>query len=405
MVIATKRMFLAILPRLLISLVIGVLIAEPLTLRIFQPEINHQLQQNQQLAIERSTSNITNYYGPKITADESQISALRAQESTLQSQINQDDFVAACEAGEVGCSLTRELGCGPVCQHYQQLATTAQNQLNSQLPADNATITELTTNIQSLQSRDATQTGSALTSISGGNGLIAREDALSQIMRAHPGVADEVWFIRAGLVLLDLLPLIIKYLYIAMGDAAYEKLHAARRRQQAGKAHGVDVETRVQIAAFDEQGLADEEVNRVRIEVDRDRRIADIEGEWYQPDARPSRDTNGESRIPAVSLSEYVGKMRGHETLPVPMPAGLRMAGWVGTGLIAAMAVVLGAISYYSHRVVTGEWLTFASLLMAVSLMAFTKGFREAPSWALRATLAALLAGLALPAAVLAMNL
>ena len=69
------------------------------------------------------------------------------------------------------------------------------------------------------------------------------------------------------------------------------------------------------------------------------------------------------------------------------------------------MAVVLAVITYYTHRVVAGEWLAFCSLLMAVSLMAFTKGFREAPAWALRATLTALLAGLALPALVLALNL
>jgi hypothetical protein len=37
--------------------------------------------------------------------------------------------------------------------------------------------------------------------------------------------------------------------------------------------------------------------------------------------------------------------------------------------------------------------------------MVFTKGFRMAPTWGLRATFAALLAGLALPVVVLALNL
>lgn len=327
MVTTSKRMFLAMLPRLLLSVVIAVTIAEPLTLRIFQPEINQQLQQSRQQAIQASTSDISHFYAPKVSADQNQITSLRNQEQTLAAQINEDNFVAACEAGEVTCSMTHELGCGPVCQHYQQLATTAQDQLTAITPNDNAQISAVQSEINTIQGKESSETKTAVSAINSDGGLIEREDALSQIMRAHPGVAAEVWFIRAGLLLLDLLPLIIKYLYIAFSAAAYEKLHAARQRLEAAKAHGVDVQTRVEITRINDQGSADEEVNRVAIQADRDRRIDDIERDWYgstnSTSSRP-RDSGGR-RIEAMSLSEYVSKIKDHENGPVPVP---RDCGW-----------------------------------------------------------------------------
>jgi hypothetical protein len=51
------------------------------------------------------------------------------------------------------------------------------------------------------------------------------------------------------------------------------------------------------------------------------------------------------------------------------------------------------------------ETLAIAALVMVGSLAAYTKGFRKASAWALRATFAALILGLGLPILVTALNL
>jgi hypothetical protein len=405
----SKRLLLAFIPRIAISLVIGILIAEPLMLRIFQPEIDNQLQQNVQQEIQKQTTAISDYYAPKIQLDQKKISAIRHQEQTLKLQILQYEFLASCESTETNCSTTGKLGCGPFCYHYLQLARAAKDQLKSRVPLDTREVKDLEAQIQNLTTTQANQMQHAMAGINGSRGLIAREDALAQIVHSHRGVLYEIWLIRIALVLLDLLPLIIKYLHLAFGIASYERINSARKRQEMSKAHTIDVETRVEASRIDEQGLADEEVNRVIIQIQRDQRITDEETKW-RPNSEhsfttPSRTPNTSQRISTLSLSEYVERIRGHESMPVTIPSWLRTGGWVGSALIACLTITLAAITYYTHRVVAGEWLTFAILAASASLMAFTKGFRIAPTWGLRATFAALLAGLALPIVVLALNL
>jgi hypothetical protein len=405
----SKRLLLAFIPRILISLVIGILIAEPLMLRIFQPEINNQLQQNVQQEIQKQTTAIADYYAPQIQLDQKKISAIGHQERTLKLQILQYEFLASCESTETNCSTTGKLGCGSFCHHYQQLTRDAQDQLKSLVPLDIREVKVLEAQIQNLTTTQANQKQQAMAGINGSRGLIAREDALAQIVHAHTGVLYEIWLIRIALVLLDLLPLIIKYLHLAFGIASYERINSARKRQEMSKAHTIDVETRVETSRIDEQGLADEEVNRVAIQIQRDQRITDAETKW-RPNSEhsftaPSRTPYTSQRISTLSLSEYVERIRGHESMPVTIPSWLRTGGWVGSALITGLAITLAAITYYTHRVVAGEWLTFVILVASASLMVFTKGFRMAPTWGLRATFAALLAGLALPVVVLALNL
>lgn len=405
----SKRLLLAFIPRILISLVIGILISEPLMLRIFQPEIDNQLQQIVQHETQKQTTAITDYYAPQIQLDQKKISAIRYQERTLKLQVLRYQFLSSCESAETNCSTTGKLGCGPFCYHYQQLTRDAQDQLKLLAPLDTREVQDLETQIQNLTATQSNQMQRALAGINGSRGLIARENALSQIVHSHTGVLYEIWLIRIALVLLDLLPLIIKYLHLAFGIASYERINSALKRQEMSKAHAIDVQTRVETARINEQGLADEEVNRVVIQVQRDQRISDEEAKWGSNSERsftaPSRTPNASQRISTLNLSEYVERIRSHESMPVTIPSWLRTGGWVGSALIASLAITLAVINYYTHRVVAGEWLTFAILAASASLMAFTKGFRMAPTWGLRATFAALLAGLALPIVVLALNL
>jgi hypothetical protein len=408
MVTASKRMFLAVLPRLAICLVIGILISEPLLLSFNAPEINNYLSNQVQQQIQGSTGSISSFYQPKIAADQEQIAAIQNKESALTAQIAQDTFVANCEAGEVACSLTHELGCGPVCQHYQQLAADAQAQLNDEKPGDSATVQRLNTEIQHLQTTEGQAVNTRTGSIKAGSGFIAREEALTHIMAVHRVVFYEVWLIRIALWLLDLLPLLIKFMHISLGTPAYERIVASRRSQEALGAHRIDVETKVEKDRIDQQGVADTEVNRVTVLVDRDRRITQTEGQWVgEPNSSGTYATTAASsdQVKAMSFDEFVNAMKGHHHTPVPVSGALRAAGWVGTSLIGALTICLAATTYYAHTVVTGEWLAFLLFPAALSLAALTKGFREAPQWAIKATFGTLLVGLALPVVIVALNL
>jgi hypothetical protein len=405
---SSKRLLVAFIPRILISLVIGILIAEPMMLRIFQPEIDNQLQQNLQQEMQQQTTAISNYYSSQIQSDQKKISSIISQERTLNLQILQYEFLSSCESTDTKCSTTRKLGCGPFCIHYQQLAKNAQDQLNVLIPQNKETTKQLETQIQNLTTTQANQLQQAMAGVNGSRGLIAREDALSQIVRAHRGVLYEIWLIRIALVLLDLLPLIIKYLHLAFGIASYERINLARKRQEISKAHTIDVESRVESSRIDEQGLADEEVNRVIIQIHRDQRITDAEANWRSnPEhsfTAPARTSHASQRISTLNLSEYVGRIRSHESMQVTIPSWLRAGGWVGLALIGSLSISLAAITFYTHRVVSGEWLTFLILLVSASLMVFTKGFRVAPKWGLRAIFSELIAGLVLPIMVLTLN-
>jgi hypothetical protein len=405
----SRRLLLAFLPRILISLVIGILIAEPLVLRIFQPEINSQLQLTVQGQVEHRTTAIADYYGSEIKLDQQQTVSMQTQEQSLETQVLHDEFVAACESGETDCSITHELGCGPYCRHYQALTAATQDRLALLTREDAGATTKLHAEIKALSATEARQTNRAVKDVDASNGLIAREDALTRIEHAHPGVLYEVWLIRVVLILLDLLPIIIKFLHVSFGESSYERLSAALKRQEASKAHAIETETRVEVARVSEQGLADEEVDRVAIEIDRDRRIADEEAKWNHTTrstgASARRGSQSPGRVSAMSLSQYVSQIRNHESMSVPVSSWLRIGGWVGVTLISALTVALAIDTSLSHHMITGAWLVFAMFAAVVSLAAFTKGFREAPAWGLRATFAALIMGLALPIIMLVINL
>jgi hypothetical protein len=66
---------------------------------------------------------------------------------------------------------------------------------------------------------------------------------------------------------------------------------------------------------------------------------------------------------------------------------------------------VAGVLSLLTHAVLAGMPEVLVVLGLVLVLAAYTRGFSRAPAWALWATLATLVVGLALPIAVLVINL
>jgi hypothetical protein len=96
--------------------------------------------------------------------------------------------------------------------------------------------------------------------------------------------------------------------------------------------------------------------------------------------------------------------MQPHETRAVPVPAALRRGGLVGLALVTALAVATSLWGSLTHHAVAGEWLIVAALGLVLTLVLYTRGFRNAPGWALRAMFATLLTGLALPIFIVGIN-
>ena len=132
MLTATRHLALALIPRVVISFVIGVMIAEVVTLWIYNLEINSQMERDVQQQIQASTQKIANFYGPQINADRQTLATIQSNENALVAQINKDIFLSNCESNDPICSVTHQPGCGTYCLHYRQLAASAQQELGTE---------------------------------------------------------------------------------------------------------------------------------------------------------------------------------------------------------------------------------------------------------------------------------
>lgn len=414
MLTATRHLALTLIPRVVISFVIGVMIAEVVTLWIYNLEINSQMERDVQQQVQASTQKIANFYGPQINADRQTLATIQSNENALVAQINKDIFLSNCESSDPICSVTHQPGCGTYCLHYRQLAASAQQELDVLKPQDATRIRALQSHIAQL-SQSETHDQQVLTSAERvGTGLIARERALTEIEHAHPGILVQVWFIRFTLILLDLMPLIIKSLYLAFGNSSYEAIAASYKRREHLAALDVDLQVRIERSRLNEQAMANEAINRVRIQGQRDFWIANEEAQWY---GAPSQESaiHGESNRPTQSeaimtpnFTDFVASMkstRTHESLSVKVPRALANAGWVGVALLTTLVFTLHLITRTTHQYIAGEFVATVALIAVAALAIFTRGFRRAPAWAMRATFTALLLGLGLPVLVTALNL
>ena len=90
--------------------------------------------------------------------------------------------------------------------------------------------------------------------------------------------------------------------------------------------------------------------------------------------------------------------------MAVPMAQALSRVAWIGTWLLAALALALMLTQAVAHASIAGSWLALAALLAALSLAAYSRGFRRGPAWVQRAAFGTGLLGLAVPAVIIAMN-
>ena len=127
-------------PRLALSLAIALVVGLPMSQVIYSGSINDQLSKTTTARVHQATNEITRLYDGKIAVAQKEIAAAQTKEASLRQQATNSRFLAECEAGEVSCSQTHKLGCGPYCKRDARRAAAAEAGLKAARPLLAATI-------------------------------------------------------------------------------------------------------------------------------------------------------------------------------------------------------------------------------------------------------------------------
>ncbi|WP_299250668.1 DUF4407 domain-containing protein [uncultured Lacinutrix sp.] len=167
------------LPRLILALIIAIVISKPLELKIFEKEINQVLLEQKNELTLANQDQIALQFNPKTEALEQEISTLKNEIETKETEVNALYAVYINEAE--GTAGTNRLGKGPVYKEKRDKHDTALAELQ-QLKATNAEkIVATETAITKLKTDYDTQVATTQPIIEDFDGLMARVNALNTL--------------------------------------------------------------------------------------------------------------------------------------------------------------------------------------------------------------------------------
>jgi hypothetical protein len=403
LITASRKWLVAMLPRLAISAFLGFLIAEPLTLRIFQPEVNARMAITTQQTQAAQLATIEHTYQPKITADENKIASLHHELLSMRNTIDYDQFKVHWMWHRARPNLNSSWGA-----RFQRKAASAQANYNAAAPGIDSEIAALQGDVSLLRGQETAAEKKVYAAVAGSSGWAAREAALDQLAARSAGMNLMIWLVRLAFVLIDLAPLLIKFLVVLFGKQVYDEIAAAIRERHRVEAHRLREQARLDRNKATRRADAQDDIDEAAVDAYREQQVgaaysgAQSAGQGWSA-KRPGKARG--TRIPASSLSELVPVTKVHERMAVPMAPALSHVAWIGTGLLGGLDLALWVARSDAHVSITGGWLGLAALAAALALAAYSRGFRRGPAWAHRAALGAGLLGLAVPAAIIAMNL
>ncbi|MER7273547.1 DUF4407 domain-containing protein [Dactylosporangium sp. NPDC000244] len=342
-----RHRFSSVLIRLVVAVVIGVVIAEPLVLRIFETAIVQYIKDTRDDA-ERSLRSQLEECNPvppprqpkdgcgeKLLAPaagelnrlEDEKANKEKQRQDLQAAVKPlDDQLAVMRenerkecAGEPGSGFTGRYGNGPVCQKLTATReeferthqTTEKHQAIAGLDAD---ITKLTEDIGTATSawgkkRDeyiAEQTDS-LRANQGDIGLLERMDALRVLAGQHGTLAWGIWAVRLLFILVDIVPALFKFLG---GITRYDRLtvESLERGELEFAAIKADRLNRARMWAMQQRDdLAIEEARRAAERAgQREKIMDDLQLTWTVPGIPKA---NGTDYGGATLLEDFTGEL------------------------------------------------------------------------------------------------
>jgi uncharacterized protein DUF4407 len=253
--------------RLALSIMFGIIIAEPLTIRIFQTAIEQHIQDERTAEIDTLRSNLLRCNTKEIAtgtqtapgdckpfllsfqqtpvAKEQELAQKQADEKTLAATVEADnaedkrlrDMAAAECTGTSGPSLSGVRGHGPFCADRQadvaNFEATHPLEANTKRLADLRTeISTLSTEISAVQStfestRD-TQIAQRILEAKahqGSIGLLERLKALHALAASTWALLFGTWAVRLFFILADCLPVVVKF---SGGSSQYDRIVAAQ---------------------------------------------------------------------------------------------------------------------------------------------------------------------------------
>lgn len=273
-------------PRAALSVMLALVLGLPMVQFIFKPSIANQLTQTSALEQKQARTAALHFYEPKINGATAQITAIQDHETALESRVSKFTRLSGCEDNEPSCSHTHRSGCGHWCHYYAAQANIARAELLRDRPVDQQKITTLKAQIADWQQSESRETSSRVSAIAGDRDLLARAQALSAIEKKHPEVTRYVLFVLGLFVCLDLVALVMKLSHLLVTGAVYEEVAAELRERDRLEAHRLREETAVLRERITREAQADAKVDETRIDVDRDRRIADERAKVTPPSRR-----------------------------------------------------------------------------------------------------------------------
>lgn len=377
----------AICWRVALSLAIAGLITEPLILRFSEKEITAQVRQEVRQGKERAAEEVRNDIHPLLAKAHTELAKTRARKADLESKLSADEAQIA-NAIENGNSAGRIAAEGHAALHSHRLGGAIERNGHRQ-PA-------LREEIRHLSSATSAREGHAEHAIEEGVGFQARLAALAGVIKKWPNTSDMVWLLRVAFILLDLTPLIAVLAYRAWrGKKPYELRLEAYRESDALPAFRMREAVRVEERRIKEEARRDMRINQARISGEADREIFGTTdtGSVYSG-------TEGGQRMP---LDEFAGHLEDVNRRPVAVPEVLRRRTWMGFACLAVGTAIALALSTVTS--VGCVWLLAICTCLAAGLCLYTRGFRQAPVWAMRPLLATFVGGFALPFVVLILNI
>jgi hypothetical protein len=232
---------------------------------IYSGSINDQLSKTTTSRIHQATNEITHLYDAKIAAAQAEIAAVQRNEANLRQQVTNNTFLSQCEAGEVKCSQTHKLGCGPYCQRDARRAAAATASLRSALPGFTATIAADRGKIAAWQAAETGQVANRVGTIKADRDFLARQAALDQVENANPAVKKYVEFFLAFLIAIDLVALVLKLTHLLSTGGAYERSAAALRATDVVESHRMQERAAVLTRRISLEARAEEDADELRI--------------------------------------------------------------------------------------------------------------------------------------------
>jgi hypothetical protein len=288
-VLQRGRLPLIFLPRLALAIILALSIAEPLTLRIFQPALDREVRNSQatelvtyesrlqscnpatgtpvsssrcngyRLSINAPSARATT----ELTQAQNQRTTLEGEITTIESRLSQLNTVAQDEcAGTKGRGLTGVPGDGPQCkldlaaiQDYQTSSGLAAKQ--AQVRSLNQQISGLIVNASSAQAASASQVNKAISAavnakkraMQGEIGLLDEWNALEVLSGQSTFVNLAHWFLVLLLIALDCLPITAKMM---SGSTSYDRLLSSQT-ESSERIYDIDMQLREQYATADKE--------------------------------------------------------------------------------------------------------------------------------------------------------